>query len=109
MNRLVHALQICLLGSLCAYAQTPPEALKSMVPEPGEVSRKGDMARMAQKKSEERFDAADDDKDGFLSRAEVARHLPYFDANFERYDKDGNGLLSWDEFVGHDKWKRPAR
>ena len=47
MNRLVHALQICLLGSLCAYAQTPPEALKSMVPDPGEVSRKGDMARMA--------------------------------------------------------------
>jgi Ca2+-binding EF-hand superfamily protein len=100
---------ICLMVALSAYAQTPVVPQKSIVPEPGEASRKGDMARLAQQKSEERFDAADEDQDGQLSRAEAARHLPFFDANFERYDKNKDGLLSWEEFVRHGQWKRQPR
>jgi Ca2+-binding EF-hand superfamily protein len=95
-----------LFAVMLTYAQTSAVPLKSTIPEPGEESRKGDMARLAQQKSEERFDAADDNKDGQLSRAEVSRHLPYFDANFERYDKNKDGMLSWNEFVGHGQWKR---
>jgi len=77
-----------------------------MVPAVDEASRKGDMARIAQKQSEERFDSADTDRDGRLSRSEVATHLPFFDTNFNRYDKDKDGFLSWEEFVRHNQWKR---
>jgi Ca2+-binding EF-hand superfamily protein len=98
---------MCLFVALTAHAQTVPP--NSTMPQPGDASRKGDMARLAQQKSEERFDAADEDKDGQLSRAEVARHLPFFDANFERFDKNQDGMLSWDEFVGHGQWKRQPR
>lgn len=106
MKLLTAALWICLFCTVSVYAQPATAPLKSVVPNQDDVSRKGDMARIAQKKSEERFDSADEDKDGQLSRAEVAKHLPYFDANFERYDKNKDGVLSWAEFVGHDKWKR---
>ena len=95
-----------LLAAMITYAQTSEVPLKSTIPEPGEASRKGDMARLAQQKSEERFDAADENRDGQLSRAEVARHLPFFDANFARYDKNSDGMLSWNEFVGHGQWSR---
>lgn len=106
MNFLKLAWTTCLLVATLSYAQTPAVPPKSTIPEPGETSRKGDMARLAQQKSEERFDAADDNKDGQLSRAEVARHLPFFDANFARYDKNSDGFLSWNEFVGHAQWSR---
>ena len=109
MKLLTPAWGVCLVVALNAHAQSPALPLSSTVPHAGEASRKGDMARLAQQKSEERFDAADEDKDGQLSRAEVAKHLPYFDANFERYDKNRDGLLSWDEFVGHGQWKRQPR
>jgi Ca2+-binding EF-hand superfamily protein len=73
------------------------------------ASRKDEMARLAQRKSTERFEAADEDHNGMLSRPEVAKHFPFFDQNFARYDKNQDGLLDWQEFVGHDKWPRPAK
>jgi Ca2+-binding EF-hand superfamily protein len=106
MKLLKLAWSASLLAAMLTYAQTPEAPLKSTIPAPDESNRKGDMARLAQQKSEERFDATDDDKDGQLSRAEVARHLPFFDANFERYDKNRDGMLSWEEFVGHGQWSR---
>ena len=105
MKTLAPALLICLLSGTFAYAQSP----NSVAPELAEASRKDEMARLAQTKSNERFDAADADKDGMLSRAEVTNRFPYFDQNFERYDKNKDGALSWEEFVGHDKWPRPAK
>lgn len=115
MKLLKPAWGMCLLAALSAQAQTqtpaqaPAVPPNSTMPQPGEASRKGDMARLAQQKSEERFDAADENKDGQLSRAEVAKHLPYFDTNFDRYDKNRDGMLSWEEFVGHGQWKRAPR
>lgn len=107
MSRLL----ICVLALAGALAALPAAAQrqKSGVPDLNEDNHKGEMARMAQKKAEERFDTADADKDGVLSRAEVAKHLPFIDQNFERYDKNKDGALSWEEFVGHDKWKREAK
>jgi Ca2+-binding EF-hand superfamily protein len=109
MKRLIPTFWIFLLGTVPVWAQTRTATPNTIVPDQGEVSRKGDMARLAQKKSEDLFSAADEDKDGRLSRTEVAKHLAFFDANFERYDKDKDGFLSWEEFVGHDKWKSPSK
>ena len=74
MKLLKPAWGMCLLAALSAQAQTqtpaqaPAVPPNSTMPQPGEASRKGDMARLAQQKSEERFDAADENKDGQLSR-----------------------------------------
>lgn len=83
---------------------------KSTVPELEAEGHKGDMARAAQKKANERFDKADADKDGQISKDEAAATLPYVADNFEKYDKNKDGKLTWEEYLGHDKWTRePAR
>jgi Ca2+-binding EF-hand superfamily protein len=105
MKKFVPTLLICLLAGIPAHGQ----GQKSVAPEVDEASRRGEMDRLAQKKSNDNFEAADGDKNGVLSRAEVAKHFPFFDQNFERYDKNKDGTLSWEEFVGHDKWKRPIK
>ena len=82
-----------------AYAQTT-------VPTLDQSGRKGDMARLAQQKAKEKFDAADADKDGKLSKEEMKATLPYMYERFEKYDKDHDGFLSWEEYVGHNRWKK---
>ena len=81
---------------------------KSIVPELDAEGHKGDMARAAQKKANDRFDKGDENKNGFLEKEEVVKHFPYIAENFAKYDKDDNGKLTWEEFLGHDKWKRDA-
>lgn len=101
-----------LLLLFTCLAVASPAALaqraKSVVPELDAEGLKGDMARAAQKKANERFAKADADHDGEISQAEAASALPYIAENFARYDKDTDGKLSWEEFIGHDKWKRGA-
>lgn len=105
MKKLLAAFVVCHLAGASVYAQ----GQQSRIPSLDETSRKGDMARLAEKSAEAKFDAADEDKDGVLSRAELAKHMPYFDQKFDRFDKNKDGVLSWDEFVGHDKWKREPK
>ena len=105
LKKLVPVLLIGLFACVSVLAQSQ----KSSMPDVGDASRKGDVARLAQQKSMEKFDAADEDKNGVLSRAEVAKHFPFFDQNFARYDLDKDGVLNWDEFVGHTRWKREAK
>lgn len=95
----------CLIAAMVstAYAQ---RGAKSIVPDLETEGHRGDMARAAQKKANERFDKADDNKDGFISKEEATAHLPYVAENFEKSDKDKDGKLNWEEFIGHDKWKR---
>lgn len=99
MKTLICATVLGLLTSFAAYAQ---EA-KSVIPDFNEVSRKGDMVRLEQQKKKERFTAADEDGNGTLSHAELARHFPYIELNFPRYDLNKDGVLSWAEFSGRDK------
>lgn len=82
-----------------AHAQT-------VVPKLDQDGRKGDMARLAHKQAIEKFDGADADKDGKLSPDEAAKALPYLSANFARHDKDKDGFLTWEEFVGHNRWEK---
>lgn len=87
-----------LLGSV-VFAQQA----KSVIPDMGEVSRKGDMARLAEQKKKERFKAADEDSNGVLSREEVAKHFPYIERNFDQLDTNKDGVLSWEEFSARSK------
>lgn len=99
-------LAACLVLPLTAAAQ---RGQKSIVPELDEENRRGEIARIAEKKAEAKFDAADVNKDNRLSQEELAGPSPYIAENFKQYDKDGDGFLSWEEYVGHNRWKREPR
>jgi len=96
MKRLLITL-LFLTGS--AHAQT-------LIPKLNDESRRGEVARLARNNAIEKFDAADENKDGKLSKDEVLKHFPYLAENFEQRDKDKDGFLSWEEFLGHDRWKK---
>lgn len=99
MRRLI---ALCSLAALAGSAM----AQKTIVPKLDQEGRKGEMARLAKEKAVEKFDAADTDKDGKLSRAELEAAAPFMAENFQRYDKDTDGSLSWEEYVGHDRWPK---
>lgn len=82
-----------------AHAQT-------IVPRLDETGPRGEIARKAKARSAAEFDAADVNKDGKLSRDEVAKVSSYFADNFEKHDTDKDGFLSWEEFVGHSRWPK---
>lgn len=85
-----------------------PLRAQSMIPSLDEPGHKGDLARAAQKRSATQFDAADEDKDGKLSRAEVTKSSRYLSENFDKLDRDKDGFLSWEEFLGHNRWPKQA-
>ena len=93
----------------CLALPVAAQRAKSVIPDLDDPGRKGEMARMIEKRAEERFDAADEDKNGSISRAEAAKHLPYLSQKFDEADKNGDGALSWEEFIGHDHWERQRR
>jgi hypothetical protein len=97
MNKL---LSLCLLLAVAgAQAQT-------MVPKLDQEGRRGDVARQAKQRAMEKFDQADEDKDGKLSRQETEKSLPYLFETFDQHDKDRDGFLNWEEYVGHNRWPR---
>ena len=79
---------------------------QTIVPRLDEPGRRGEVARKMKDKAVADFDAADVNKDGKLSKEEVATVSPYLARNFEKHDKNQDGLLSWEEFVGHSRWPK---
>ncbi|NMG77061.1 EF-hand domain-containing protein [Aromatoleum diolicum] len=79
---------------------------QSRIPSLDQNDRRGEIGRAAQQKASERFDGADADKDGRLSREEVAGRFSYMAEKFDQMDKDRDGFLNWEEFIGHDRWKK---
>ena len=90
----------CSLFMHSAFAQ------KTMVPKLDQDGRKGDVARLAKQKAEERFAALDKDGDGNLSRQEVEHGSPYLAEKFSERDTNSDGYLNWEEFVGHKRWEK---
>lgn len=91
---------------LALYAATGLLQAQTMIPSLDEPGRKGDLARAAKQRSATQFDAMDEDKDGRLSRTEVAKHSRYLTDNFDKLDADKDGHLAWEEFLGHNRWPK---
>lgn len=100
---------IVLLGALCASSPALAQRTRSVVPDLDDDGRRGEIARIAEKRAEERFDRTDTDKDDRLTAQELTVTAPYMAENFKNYDKNEDGFLSWEEFVGHDRWKRSGK
>lgn len=96
--------QVLLIAALTAG--TGLGHAQSIVPSLDEQGRRGEMARLMKEKTAKQFDGADENKDGKLSRAEVATISRYITENFDKRDADRDGLLSWEEYVGHNRWPR---
>lgn len=92
-----------LLAVLCAAGAATAQTIVPKLDEPG---RKGDVARDLHDKTKAQFALIDENKDDKLSREEVAKHFRYLAENFDKHDADKDGFLSWEEFVGHNRWSR---
>lgn len=90
------ALSVCVAA---AFSQ-------SLIPDLDAPGIRGEMARAEKQKAEARFDAMDSNKDGKLSRDEVAGKSAYLADNFDKLDSDKDGSLGWEEFLGHKRWPR---
>ncbi|WP_295007578.1 hypothetical protein [uncultured Dechloromonas sp.] len=97
-----NTLLVLLVGCAACNAATA----QTMVPKLDQEGRKGDVARLARQKAVERFTAADADKDGRLSQQEAAKDSPYLAEKFSERDTNHDGFLSWEEYVGHNRWEK---
>jgi hypothetical protein len=97
---------LILTAALALPLAASAQRQKSVVPELDAEGHRGDMARAAQKKANERFNKADENKDDIITQEEALKHLPYVGENFDKFDANKNGKLTWEEYIGHDKWKR---
>lgn len=79
---------------------------QTMVPKLDHEGRKGDVARLAKQKAVDRFNVIDKNKDGRLSPDELAQEAPYLAEKFPERDINRDGYLSWEEYVGHNRWER---
>ena len=87
-----------------AISASAIRAESSVVPKLDVEGRRGDIARQAKQRALEKFNAADTDGDGKLSREEVEKSFPYLAEKFSEHDKNGDGFLSWEEYIGHSRW-----
>ncbi|MBN8638098.1 MAG: hypothetical protein J0M07_22465 [Anaerolineae bacterium] len=94
------------LAALLIAAYWSAANAQTMVPKLDQEGRKGDVARLAKQKAQERFLAIDKDKDGRISKAEAEANSPYLAEHFPERDLNRDGFLSWEEFVGHNRWER---
>ena len=96
-------LLIFVLSSFCVDGLARAQ---SIVPDLEQQGRSGDIARAVYERAVKQFDQADSNSDGKLARKELATVSAFKANKFEQYDKDQDGFLNWQEFVGHDRWKK---
>ena len=86
--------------------KSPPPA-KTIVPDINATGHRGDLARAILSRASAKFLEADENRDYRISLQEAGTHLPHINREFSYYDKDGDGGISWQEYVRHDQWPAP--
>lgn len=82
---------------------------KTTIPNLDAEGKPGEIARAQFKKALEKFDRIDEDKDGSISKDEATRQFSEYEmSHFADKDKNSDGKLNWEEFLGHDRWKKDA-
>jgi hypothetical protein len=95
--------------AVAAFPAQAQRGVKSIVPDLNAEGKPGEMARAQFKKALEKFDRADENKSGFIEKAEADKGLGEYErATFDEKDSNKDGKLSWEEYLGHDKWKKDA-
>lgn len=84
----------------------PPAYGQTMVPKLDQEGRRGEVARLAKQRAQERFAALDKNGDGKLTRDEINQESGYLAEKFPERDLNHDDVLSWEEFVGHNRWER---
>jgi len=92
---------------LLAAALPFAAAAQTIVPQLDQSGRPGEIARLVYEKASKQFTQADADHTGKLTVDEVRTVSQFKAQSFAQFDKDGDGLLDWNEFVGHDRWQHP--
>ncbi len=64
-----------------------------------EQQQPGEMAPPAERRMTQRFESADTDKSGFLSRDELASRLPAYASRFNEIDSNADGMVSLGELT----------
>ena len=70
-----------------AISASATQAQHTVVPKLDVDGRQGDVARFAKQRALEKFNAADTNSDGKLSREEVEKSFPYLAEKFDKHDK----------------------
>jgi len=64
-------------------------------------AQQGNRVEQFQAKLNERFGAADQDKDGWITRAEADAGMPFVARHFDQIDTQSKGRLSRDDIVAY--------
>ena len=89
-------------------AQKAAEPAITIVPDINAEGHRGDLARAILARSSARFLEADQNQDYRISIGEAEAYLPHVSRAFLDYDKNGDGGISWQEYVRHNQWPEPV-
>lgn len=89
-------------------ASVKPQQSNSIIPDINDKGMRGDIARKILAKSSAQFLKADVNRDYQISPEEAGMNLIYISKDFSRYDKNNDASVSWEEYLGHDKWPAPV-
>lgn len=89
-------------------ASVKPQPSSSIIPDINDKGLRGDLARKILAKSSAQFLKADVNHDYKISPEEAGMNLIYISKDFARYDKNKDASVSWQEYLGHDKWPAPV-
>lgn len=87
---------------MAASAQAQPAEPTNQASYDADQANSSNAAAMAQ----QRWSAADTDRNGTLSKAEMQVSMPTMAANFSKMDVNGDGQLSQDEMHGAKHWDK---
>jgi hypothetical protein len=73
------------------------------VPDINAVGKRGEFARTILPRTSARFLAADSNRDYLISIEEAEMNFPHNSREFLRYERNGDGGMSWQEYLEHDQ------